>query len=345
MKTSSTCAFLALAAALLSAQPTLAAPSVSTLVGVVGGQGNANIAGGCTTYGQPVEAAFYNLGVPFMPVGGVASCGYSGGYDSTLTAAGPLTSQRSLPPVILGNPGYSGYFDGTADATSNFKSLKVAAHANIAGGTPGSPLALFNSEGAAGFSDTLTVTSPQAAANSPGWVRFQFSVAGKLASLGAPAANFFGDTFAVLDLQLGGGPVYQLLSAHETRGSLGTISNGSPPAGWITSMGSLAGGSDFFSVDLPMVWAESMDIKVGLLAWAYGTADVSASAVLSGMSFFDANLNQITEINVASASGTDYLGTGGTDTGTVSEPGSLALMLVCLLALTRERRRSARRVD
>jgi hypothetical protein len=321
----------AFAAALTMAQPVLAAASVDTLVGVVGGMGSSNINLGCTTFGAPAEAAFYTFRGPTIPQGGIAACGQSGGYDTAVAAAGPLNSQRSLAPVILGNPGYSGYFDGTANAVANFKAISASAHANISGGVPGSNLALFNSAGAAKFTDTLTASSPSAPTNSAGTVRFEFSVTGNLASLGAPAAYFFGDTYAVLDLKLNGGPTYEILNAHATRGSPGTISNAAPPAGWAAGTGSLGGSSTFYSFELPMVWGKPMDLQVGLLAWAYGTADSSLSATITGVDFFDAGHNAVTVFSLASASGTDYI-------SAVPETGSVALLLAGLGTLAARRR-------
>jgi hypothetical protein len=322
---------LAFAAALMMAQPVLAAASVDTLVGVVGGAGSANINLGCTTFGAPAEAAFYTFRGPTIPQGGIAACGDSGGISTAVAAAGPLNSQRSLAPVILGNPGYSGYFDGTANAGANFKAISASAHANISGGIPGSNLALFNSAGAAKFTDTLTASSPSAPTNSAGSVRFEFSVTGNLASLGAPAAYFFGDTYAVLDLKLNGGPTYEILNAHATRGSPGTISNGAPPAGWVSGPGSLSGSSTFYSFELPMTWGKPMDLQVGLLAWAYGTADSSLSATIAGVDFFDAGHKAVTVFSLASASGTDYI-------SAVPETSSVALLLAGLGTLVTRRR-------
>jgi hypothetical protein len=94
------------------------------------------------------------------------------------------------------------------------------------------------------------------------------------------------------------------------RGELGQISNRPLPAGWVTSTGSLSGGSTFFSLDEALVWGQSWDVKVGLLAWSYGTADSSflSTARLSGVEFFDANGLAVTGFTLLAASGADYVG-------------------------------------
>lgn len=293
----------------LSISWSAAQASLDAYAGVIGGAGNGSIGQGCTTFGPPPELAGFSFHSPSIPLGGIGACGYSGGISHVSATSGPLTNTKALAPVILGNPGFSGYFDGTANSIANYGKLGAAAHANISGGVPGSPVALFESTGAAQFSDTLTASSALIANSSAGFVRYKFSVDGSSTSLGAPGAYLFGETYAVLDIQQQNGPVYEILNAHARRGELGTISNGAPPAGWTTSMGSLIGGSTFYSLDLPMNWGQAWDVKVGLLAWAYGTADSNflTTAKLTGLQLFDANHVEVTQFTLNAASGTDYV--------------------------------------
>lgn len=289
--------------------PAMAA-SLDAYADVIGGAGSGSISQGCTSFGPAPElSGFFTFTGQTLPLGGVASCGYSGGMSHVSAASGPLTHSKSVGPVILGNPGFSGYFEGTANAIANYGKLGASAHANISGGLPGSPLALFQSVGAAKFSDTLTASSPLVANASAGYVKYQFAVDGSLTSLGAPGPYLFGENYAVLDIQQQNGPVYEILNAHGRRGEFGTISNSPPPLGWTTSTGSLSGGSSFYSLELPMNWGQAWDIKVGLLAWAYGTADSNflTTAKLTGLELFDANHKQVTQFNLSSASGTNYI--------------------------------------
>ena len=316
---------LVVLAATLSISWPAAGAALDAYAVVVGGAGNGG--SGCSTFGPPAGLSFFSFSSPSIPLGGIGPCGYTGGVSQVSAASGPLTNSNSVGPVILGNPGFSGSFDGTANSVANYGKLGASAHANISGGIPGSPLALFNSTGAAKFFDTLTASSPLVANASAGSVRYQFSVDGSLTSLGAPGAFLFGETYAVLDIQQQGGPVYEILNAHVRRGGTGVISGNPPPLGWTTSMGSLSGGSVFDSLELPMNWGQPWDVSVGLLAWAYGTADTNflTIAKLTGLELFDANHVKVTQFSISSASGTDYVNAGST--AGVPEPQALVLML------------------
>ncbi len=157
---------------------------------------------------------------------------------------------------------------------------------------------------------------------------YVFRVDGSLTSLGAPAAFFFGDTYMALDVQHRNiGPI-SVANATVRRGGLGTVKNGPPPAGWVTSTGSLSGGSTFVSLALPIVWGQAWDVKFGLLAWSYGTADTNflSTATLTGFEFFDANGVAVNSFSVSAASGTDYL-------NAVPEPRTAVLLLAGLALL------------
>jgi hypothetical protein len=307
------------------------ASSLDAYAGVVGGAGN----GSTSTFGPPAELSFFVLSYLPIPLGGISQTGYTGGISQVSAASGPLTNSMSVGPVILGNPTFGAFFDGTANSVANYGSLGASAHANILGGLPGNPLALFSSAGAAKFSDTFTVSSPLVASTSAGFVRYQFSVDGSLTSLGTPAPFFFGGTLATLVIQQQGGPVYEILVAQVYRGETGTILGSPPPPGWTTSMGSLSGGSTFYSLDLPMNWGQPWDVSVGLLAQAYGTADTNflTTAKLTGLELFDANHVQVTQFSINSVSGTDYINAGPTP-----EPATMLLLGTGLAALAGARK-------
>lgn len=307
----------------IGTQGAIAAPALEAINGNVGG------AGTCGSWVPPPELAFFTFSYADNAVGGIAACGYSGGYTTLTAASGPLTLHSSLGPVVLGNPATSGSYTGAADATANYRSLGAAAHASITGGLPGSSLALFDSVGAATFADTLTATSPLVVNASPGTVRYRFNVDGSLSSLGAPGPFLFGETYAVLDVQHNSGPVFEVFNATVRRGGLGRISNSPPPPGWLTGTGSLSGRSTFYSVEFPITWGQAWDVKVGLLAFAYGTADTEflSTATLAGLEFFDANHVAVNAFSISSASGTDYA-------TAVPEPGVSLLLALGLAGLT-----------
>jgi hypothetical protein len=312
------------------------AASLDTYTGIVAGAGNGSMAGGCTSFGPPTELrSFFTFAGPSVPTGGIASCGYVGGIDHLSSAGGQLTGSKSLGPVLLGNPANGVTYTGAADSVATYGSLGASASGTFAGGLPSdSQLALFEGAGAAKFSDTLTATSPLVASASAGFVRYQFNVHGSMSILGAQKAYYFGETYMVLDLQQQSGPVYEILNSHARRGSVGTISNGPPPAGWTAGVGTLSGQSTFYSQMLPMNWGQAWDVKVGLLAWAYGEAASSflGTAKLTGIDLFDANGVKVTQFDLVSASGTNYL-------QPVPEPATQALMLSGLLGLAATVRR------
>jgi len=316
-------ALLGISLAALSPFASASAASLDVYAGVIGGSGISSVPGGCSNAPPPALSFFSFTGVAW-PVEGIAACGYSGGLDQVTAATGPLGLGKSLAPVSLGAAPGTGTFDGTAQSIADYGRLGATAHAFIGTGRPGGN-SMFQSIAAAKFSDTLTATSPVVAAASAGFVSYQFSVDGSLTSLGAPEPFYFGETYMVLDLQHQGGPTYQVLNATVRRGGIGTISNRPLPAGWTTSQGSLTGGSTFFARDFPIVWGQAWDVKVGLVAWAYGTADSNflSTAKLTGLTLYDANHNLVSNFSLSAASGTDYI-------SAVPEPQTWALWLLGL---------------
>lgn len=323
------------AAGLLSlASPWAAAASLDTYAGTIGGSGIGTVPGGCTMAPAPALDVF-SFGSFTLPPEGVTACGYSGGLDHTTAATGPLTLSKQLPPVSLGTRPDSGSFTGEAHAVARYGSLGASAHGDIGAGRPTGSASLYQSVGAARFTDTLTASSPLVSALSAGFVSYRFSVDGQLNVPGAPEPYYFGETYMVLDVNHQGGPTYEVMNAHTRRGGVSTISNQAPPAGWTTAPGLLSGGSTFEVKDFPMVWGQPWDVSVGLLAWAYGSADADflSTAKLTGVTLYDAHHVEVTQFSLIAASGTAYV-------GAVPEPASWALLAAGLGAVAWRRRPS-----
>ena len=309
------------------------ASSLEAWAGVVGGAGSGSIPDNCTTFGAPAELVpmFGSISLGMQVLGGNTACGYSGGWTDLNAASGPLPNSASLAPVILGNPGFSGYFDGTSSSSANYKALGTAAHANISGGTPGSPVALFDSQAASFFTDTLTATSPRLANGSAAFVKYRFRVNGDLSSLGAPGPYLFGQAWGQLSLEQDNGPVYQIAAATVTRGGLGTVNSGLP-TGWTTSTGALSGSGTFESLMLPVTMGQPWQLEVGLIGWAYGTADTSFfDADLTGVELFDSQGAPVSRFSLTSDSGTQY----------APEPGAASLLLIGVSVLAHRAHRRA----
>ncbi len=302
--------------------------SLDSFAGVVAGPGNGSIVDNCTTYGPPAELAMFGSQAAAMSVlGGNAACAYSGGWSLTSAATGPHVNGASLGPTLLGNPGFSGFFDGTAEARSGYGSLGARAHGQFTLGLPGSPLALFASQSAAFFTDSFLASSVAIPNLSAGFVRYRFEIDGTLSALGAQASFYFGEAHAALMIQQQGGPIYQVFAAHVVRGSVPTV-----PSGFSGGLGTLSGSGTFESPMLPITWGQAFEFKAGLLAVAYGEADAAFynSVKLAGIELFDANGAPVSNFSLTAQSGTNY----------VPEPESLALVAaaaLCLGALRRTR--------
>lgn len=301
--------------------------SLTAFAGVVGGAGRVGSCGGTN---MPAELGFFALSLPFAKPEGVAACGYSGGFSTLSATVGPLMNSRSVAPVRVEYPDNGTTFDGSANSVARYASLGASARANISD-VVGNGDALFSSLAAATFTDFITASSPLVADASRGFIRYQFSVDGSLSSLGAQAPFFFGDTYALLSISQDRAPTLGIMNATVGRGRLGRISNGAPPAGWTTSMGQLSGQSTFYSLDMPMVWGTPWELKVGLLAWAYGRADADflTTAKITGVEMFDAARAPVTTFTLSSESGVNY----ADPTTTVPEPSAFASMLLGVVGM------------
>jgi hypothetical protein len=131
----------------------VAAPLLEAFAGVVGGApSGVGIPGVCSTYRGPEPLfSFFGSGTGVsVPIGGIAACGYSGDLNDVTAVSGPLSTSETLSPVLLGNPGFAGTFNGSANATANYptlSSLGAAAHGVVTSPGEGTLLALDASGG------------------------------------------------------------------------------------------------------------------------------------------------------------------------------------------------------
>lgn len=288
------------------------AESLRTITDVWGGNGNGNIAQGCTVYAPlPDLEAFFNGG-GFRVAGGNAACGYGGVTSDQTSVTGPLVRHQILAPVALDNVG--GSYQGSAGARAGYRSLGVES-AGMRVGTPGGTTAAYAAS-AAFFSDTLTASSPLVAPAAAGFVRYVFSMDG---SLSAPAGQG-GSASVQLNIRQGAGQVLGLgrLGVQDGHPGLFYAIDGNA-GGWTLGGGSVSGSGSFGStvhvpffgdVDMPMTWGSPWDLTAGLLALSAHTSDASfySTANLVEVQLFDASHRRITDATLSAASGTDYLG-------------------------------------
>jgi len=306
-----------------------AAPQLQAGAGTVGGMGTGDINAGCTTYGAPASVqAYFGSGYGIaLPIGGIAACSYAGGWTEQVMPGGAATANGAVGPVILGNPGFAGYYTGSADASAQFTALRAGARGYYTAGLPGSQTALSDASAAAWFTDTLSLSSPQVVPASAGYVGYRFQFSGSLAATGTPAPYFFGEALALLAFQHDGGPVYFAAQAYARRGEMGTATAAAGPLpGWTGGVGTVSGGGTVDTLDFllpfPVVFGQPWELTLGLAARAYGesAAEFMSTARFVGLDVFDAQGHRITDFTLTSGSGTDYL-------AAVPEPASMLLML------------------
>jgi MYXO-CTERM domain-containing protein len=295
-------------------------PEVEAFAGVVGGTPTAGVGvpGECSTYGAPEPEASFFPGVGMsVPSGGIAHCGYAGALTDNVAATGPLAAAQTLAPVLLGNPGAAGTYEGSADSSADFKVLRARASGTVTAPGGGSPLALANSSAAAIFDDMLTVTSNRVSSPSPGFVRYTFSFEGTLSAPGAVVPFMPGIAAALVGFEHNGAD-YPLVSAQVVRGSNGTFQalDGST-GGIVTGPGTVTASGTFTSkitgefgqiIDQEITVGQPFRLKAGLITTMIGTGDVEfkSTARLVKVEFFDRDHAPITDAVVTSASGTFY---------------------------------------
>ena len=121
-------ATLSLIAALPCSRALAAPPSLEAFTGVIGGPGGGDIASGCTTFGGAPQESFFSSSIGLsIPIGGIAACGDQGDLRDVTETVGPVESVQHLDPVLLGNPGFAGTYEGDAHATADYRTLGASA--------------------------------------------------------------------------------------------------------------------------------------------------------------------------------------------------------------------------
>ena len=166
MTTKAVSRFMLAAGLVLTARVSQAQPKLEAFADIVAGSGE-SFSSNCGSVGPTAQLSFFTFRPQLVKPGGFVACGYA--QSSLLTntqngGVGPLSNSNALSGVPLGGPlgPPGGIFDGTANSTASYGSLGASAHANVnsATGLPNNGAAMFETVGAATFSDWITATSP-----------------------------------------------------------------------------------------------------------------------------------------------------------------------------------------
>jgi hypothetical protein len=313
-----------------------AAPLLSATAGVVAGNYNGNI--NCTTYGPSSQLSGFTYKLGAVPTAGISNCGYSGSYITSTGTTGTTIQTNSLPPTLLGtNPQFAGTYTGSATARASFGNLGVKTDGSISGPPVIGSTVLNESTAGAIFTDRLTATSASVANGTSGTVRYLLSFSGSETVPQQLVSGGFGETYARVELTHDTQPTREILNISDRPGALGLISNSTPPAGWTTTLGSISGASVFGSPAFTFTWGTGFDLKLGLLAWQSGTSatDFYSSLKLTGFEFFNSSGQTVSAFSVAAESGTNYISGTTTTNNNVPTPGSVSLLLLGAVAMTR----------
>jgi hypothetical protein len=310
-----------------------AAPLLSATAGVMSGY--SNLTNNCNTYGPSSQISGFTSKLGGVPLGGITNCGFTGSYITSTGTTGPVSQTNSVGPTLLGLPGFTGSYSGTSAAQATYGTLGVRVDGAITGGTPGSPSSLFEATGAATFADRLTVRSDAIANGTTGTIRYLLGLSGTETTPKVLVSNGFGETYALVELTHDTQQPRQVVNVSDRPGSLGLVSNQTPPSGWTTVPGSISGGSVFQTPAYSFTWGSAFDVKLGLLAWQSGTSttDFSAGLKLNGFEFFNNAGQRVSAFSVTADSGTDYInGTSTTPPNNVPTPNSVSLLLIGAIA-------------
>jgi hypothetical protein len=306
------------------------ASSLEVFAGAIGGAGNGNIKQGCTTYVSPYVSFFGSATSFAVPQGGVTACNYFGGTSDLLSAVGPLsTSQSVTGAVIPDSP--PGSYNGSASSHAQYGIVGAAANGTLMGSL--SSTVLDEAMGAAFFTDTLTLNSPNVVNGNSGFIAFRFTIDGSLTAGSGPSHE--GALLSVSSGNSAADLIYQAATFNSGNVTMNSINGSSTaPAGYTFTPTGLFGSADFQTALFPLTFGTSAPLKVGLLAEALGTGDASfaSTARLTGIFVYDSQGNPVQIFSISSESGTRY-GAGGVETAATPEPFTMLLVGLGLLGM------------
>lgn len=292
----------------LAVSPAAATPSLETFVLSAGGRSNSTFDPPCTSGGSPSPVYdFYGVWGVGIPNAGLDTCNVQGGIDDLTSASGPLQGNRSITsswPASATN-----FFSGSSAATSNYGQLSAQGHSEFHG-----EFTNLNVTGAEGFGlahEVFTITSPSVPNGGTGTILIRVTVTGgfSLTSNGWAGVQ--------LSNRFNAGQSYYLLSSYgfyaNTNPNLSSH-DGAGLGGFVLSPGAMNGSGELASAATPIVFGTAFDYRLGLLAYAVSSftsiVDSHFDAWITGIEVRDSNGQIVSDIAVASGSGTPY-GAGG----------------------------------
>lgn len=312
-----------------------AGPILQTFVSVAGGRTDQSTQGPL----PEVQSFFGNAAHLLLATTSLPATGVAGTIRSQTSTVGPLTDTASvISPVFTTTFAQTNTFTGSTAVNARYGKVGATAHGVYSGQSD-----TFTEAGAEGFGmfvEPLTVTDPSISNGAAGFQKLRFKLDGQMIVQGPGVGTLLGargTAQVILAIQQNNGPISGLVQARIdglTDPAFFRPFDGPGRAGF-TIIPTAIGGSGEFETEFPIIFGQSFDYRLGLLATVLPilggdvTIDVSfgASALLTGIVIFDANRNSLHDFSISSGSGTRYDANGvHFDESPVPVPASLALL-------------------